>query len=114
MSEGSLQHAYGEVLALARNVGSRAALLMEMPRAVGEQLASPYVAVYARLSAEVVERQWSAEGVDPAFWKPPVERILHDGLEQARPIGRLYRDRGSGASVAVVSAPLRSAEGGMS
>ena len=112
MADASAQHAYVEVLELAREAGSKVRLLMETPRLVGEELGSPYVAVYVRLSAEVVERQWSAEGVDPAFWKPPVEEILQDGLEQARPVGRLYRDRSSGAAVAVVAAPIRNAEGG--
>jgi biotin carboxyl carrier protein len=112
MVQGSVQQIYFELLALARDAGSKSELLMETPRTLGARLGSPCVALYARLSAEVIERHWSAEGVAPGFWKPPVEEILQSGLEQAQPVGRLYREPGSGASVAVVSAPLRNPEGG--
>ncbi len=112
MDDGSAQEAQAELVALARDAGSKAELLQETPRSVGERLGSPYVSLSARLGAQVVERQWSPEGVDPAFWKPPVEEILNDALRWMRPVGRLYRDRDSGASVAVVSALLRTAEGG--
>ncbi|MEM1072430.1 MAG: efflux RND transporter periplasmic adaptor subunit [Planctomycetota bacterium] len=74
---------------------------------------SPFGAISVRFGAEVVEDYWHQGATDPAFWKKPVQDLLTESLESAKPIARRFSSRDAQFHIALISIILRDAHGSM-
>lgn len=92
---------------------SRAAYLKACFAAIVRAFNSPYGSASVRFGAEVIEDYWHTGGTDPRFWQKPVEEILNESLQDARPIARQFSSRDARFRIAMISVILRDLSGSM-
>lgn len=120
LTESALPHAAGStesedvfasVRAAAASAHSRHQFLGELLRIAGRHFRSPCALLHVRYAAQIIQDDCHFGPTDPAFWKPSVEAFLTDGLSEGRPRIRLLRSKDGQATISLLSAPVRDAQG---
>jgi len=99
--------------ALALRDESPAAFYKHSGAAIVQGFSSPYGMMSARFGAEIVDDYWHTGSTDPSFWKKPVEELLNESMQEAKPIARSFSAKNAEFQIALISVILRDIGGSM-
>lgn len=99
--------------ALALRTESPSAYYKHAAAAIVQGFSSPYGMISARFGAEIVDDYWHTGSTDPSFWKKPVEDLLNESMQEARPIARSFSAKNAEFQIALISVILRDISGSM-
>ncbi len=105
--------AFSRIRDLAQHSTSRRDFYRHLLDALAPALSSPFALIYVRLSSEVVQEEYHFGPTDPGFWRPPLHAFLTESLAAEKPRARVLSARQAVLKIALISAPILDADGGV-